>query len=166
MVLMETDFPEPVAPATSRWGMRARSVTTGAPAMSLPRAMGSFILPRWNSSVANISLRKTISRSRFGISIPTTPLPGMGATMRIESAWSAMERSSARLAMRLTLMPGPGAYSNMVMTGPGHISTTSPSTLKSSSFFSSSRAFMVRRSRSTLRRVWGGASRSDRGGVR
>ena len=39
MALMPTDLPEPVVPATSRCGMRARSATTGWPAMSLPSAM-------------------------------------------------------------------------------------------------------------------------------
>ena len=68
-----------------------------------------------------------MSRSRLGTSIPTTPLPGIGATMRIDMACSAMVRSSARPAMRLILMPGAGENSYMVMTGPGQISTTSPS---------------------------------------
>jgi hypothetical protein len=42
MELRQTLLPLPVAPATSRCGMRPRSATTGAPAMSLPSAMASF----------------------------------------------------------------------------------------------------------------------------
>ena len=38
---MPTDLPEPVVPATSRCGMRARSATTGWPPMSLPSASAS-----------------------------------------------------------------------------------------------------------------------------
>jgi hypothetical protein len=38
MALMATDLPEPVAPATSTWGILARSTTTGLPLMSLPMA--------------------------------------------------------------------------------------------------------------------------------
>ena len=38
MALRPTLLPLPVAPAMSRWGILARSVTTGAPMMSLPRA--------------------------------------------------------------------------------------------------------------------------------
>ncbi len=38
---MPTDLPEPVVPATSRCGMRARSAMTGAPPMSLPSASAS-----------------------------------------------------------------------------------------------------------------------------
>ncbi len=38
---MPTDLPEPVVPATSRCGMRARSATIGAPLMSLPSTSAS-----------------------------------------------------------------------------------------------------------------------------
>ena len=41
MALMPTDLPEPVVPAISRCGMRARSATTGTPPMSLPSASAS-----------------------------------------------------------------------------------------------------------------------------
>ena len=37
-----TDLPEPVVPATSKCGARAKSVTTGAPVMSCPNAKVSF----------------------------------------------------------------------------------------------------------------------------
>ena len=36
IVLMQPDLPEPVVPAMSRCGMRARSVQTAFPEMSLP----------------------------------------------------------------------------------------------------------------------------------
>ena len=42
MVLIATDLPEPVVPAISRCGMRARSTITGSPPMVLPRQSGSF----------------------------------------------------------------------------------------------------------------------------
>ncbi len=38
IALTATDLPEPVVPATSRCGIRARSAITGLPAMSLPSA--------------------------------------------------------------------------------------------------------------------------------
>ena len=41
IALMPTDLPEPVVPAISRCGMRARSATTGTPPMSLPSASAS-----------------------------------------------------------------------------------------------------------------------------
>ncbi len=55
--LTATDLPEPVAPATRRCGILARSTTTGAPSMSLPSASGSLALFSWNASSARISLR-------------------------------------------------------------------------------------------------------------
>ena len=44
MVLMATDFPEPVVPAISRCGMRARSTSTDSPPIALPRQSGSRAL--------------------------------------------------------------------------------------------------------------------------
>ena len=41
-MLIATDLPEPVVPATSRCGMRARSAITGSPPMVLPRHSGSL----------------------------------------------------------------------------------------------------------------------------
>jgi len=39
---MQTLFPEPVAPAISKWGIAAISATTGFPAISFPTAKASF----------------------------------------------------------------------------------------------------------------------------
>ena len=41
MVLRPTDLPEPVVPATSKWGILARSAITGSPPMVLPSATDS-----------------------------------------------------------------------------------------------------------------------------
>ena len=68
--------------------------------------------------------------------MPTTGLPGIGASTRTESARSAIERSSARLTMRFTFTPGAGSNSKVVITGPGRTATTLPMTLKSASFVS------------------------------
>ena len=80
-------------------------------------------------------------------------------------ALNVRARSSDSPATLLILIPGAGAYSYMVMTGPGRISTTSPSTPKSESFFSSLRAFISRLS------LWilvfflsGGSERRSSGG--
>ena len=40
--LRQTDLPDPVAPAMSRWGMSARSVTASAPATPVPSATGRW----------------------------------------------------------------------------------------------------------------------------
>ena len=70
----------------------------------------------------------TFSRALFGTSMPTAALPGIGATMRTRSASSASARSSVRLVILLTRVPGAGAYSYIVTTGPGRMATTSPLT--------------------------------------
>ena len=136
MAFIETDLPVPVAPATRRWGMRARSATTTLPVVSFPKASASFESARRYSSVASSSRMKTFSRDGFETSIPTTGLPGIGASTRTESARSAIERSSARLTMRFTFTPGAGSNSKVVITGPGRTATTLPMTPKSASFVS------------------------------
>ena len=88
MALMQTDLPEPVAPAMSRWGILARSETSGLPLTSLPRAMGRSALALAQSSDSMISRRPTSIRFWLGTSTPTAALPGMGAMMRTD--WARM----------------------------------------------------------------------------
>ena len=56
-VLMQTDLPEPVAPAMSRCGIFAMSVTMVLPAMSLPTPKASFAFAPWNSELPSTSPR-------------------------------------------------------------------------------------------------------------
>ena len=44
IALRHTDLPEPVVPATSRWGILARSAVIMLPVISLPRATLSLLL--------------------------------------------------------------------------------------------------------------------------
>ena len=44
IAFIPTDFPEPVVPATSKWGIRVRSTTIGIPDMSCPRR--TVIIPK------------------------------------------------------------------------------------------------------------------------
>jgi hypothetical protein len=55
MVLMATDLPEPVVPAISICGVRARSMMTGSPLMVLPRQSGSFATDSLDSFAVNNS---------------------------------------------------------------------------------------------------------------
>ncbi len=75
------DLPEPVDPATSRWGILARFATTKPPSTSLPSPMVMgctlFVLAPERST----SPKETISRSLFGISTPIALLPGIGERM-------------------------------------------------------------------------------------
>ena len=99
MVLMATDFPEPVVPATRACGILARSATIGVPELSFPIASVSndFDLTKGADDIN--SRRQTISRSRLGISRPITDLPGITSTMRTLVTDSALARSFAKVLM-------------------------------------------------------------------
>ena len=80
--LMHEDLPEPVAPAIRTWGISAKLVITGRPAMSRPRATSRGCVARRASSVARMSPSQTTSRCLLGTSTPIAERPGMGARMR------------------------------------------------------------------------------------
>jgi len=111
MLFRHTLLPEPVAPAMSRCKSLVKSATSGLPAMSLPRPMVSRDGDCWNSSLSRISRSKTGLVSRLGTSMPTTDLPGTGASTRTPAAARLREMSSASPTMRLTLIPGGGCTS-------------------------------------------------------
>ena len=136
MALMATDLPVPVAPATSRCGIRARSHTTGWPSMLLPSARVSSDSAPANASARRISLMRTISRSSFGTSRPITERPCTTSTTRTLFTDSARARSLAHLVMLLPRTPGAGSRSKCVITGPGDTATTLASTPNSSSLSS------------------------------
>ena len=73
--------------------------------------------------------------------MPTTSLPGIGASIRIERAARAIARSSARASMRETLMWCSGRTSYWVTTGPELTFTTFAGIAKLSSFSSIRREF-------------------------
>jgi len=110
MVLMATDLPEPVVPATSRWGILARSAMTGSPPIVLPSAIGSFSLAVMKSWLASISRKSTFSRLAFGSSMPMALRPATRAT-RAEIADMERAISSARPITRLERVPGAGSSS-------------------------------------------------------
>ena len=79
--------------------------------MSLPKAIVNLDSALLNLSDAITSLIYTASLTSFGISIPTVPLPGIGASIRIALAARLSAISSARLTILLTLTPGAGSNS-------------------------------------------------------
>ena len=103
-----TLLPEPVAPAISRWGILARSTAIALPATSRPRANVSVEPDAAKSTSSRIRRRATTLNSLLGTSIPTALLPGIGASIRMLRAARAIERSSDRASIRLTLMCGGG----------------------------------------------------------
>ncbi|MNN31130.1 hypothetical protein D3C81_1448050 [compost metagenome] len=97
-----------MVPATSRCGILARSVITGLPPMSCPRAMVTGDLASSYCGDDSTSEKRTICRSSLGISIPTVVLPGITSTTRTLVTARERARSFARLAIRLTLTPAAG----------------------------------------------------------
>ena len=159
-----TLLPAPVAPATSKCGMRVRSLTNGWPFTSTPSgtlSAASLFSYAWLEST---SRRYTVRRRGFGISTPTVPRPGSGAMTRIRDARMASARSSSSETMLPTLIPAAGSNSNMVTTGPGWISVTRPSTAKSASLATSRFACIVRSAAVTRSSGWSGNSSKDSGG--
>jgi hypothetical protein len=57
IALMETLFPDPVDPATRRWGILPRSTAKGSPAISFPTPKEIFDLKALKLSESMISLR-------------------------------------------------------------------------------------------------------------
>ena len=108
MELMQTDLPEPVVPAISRWGIFARSATVTSPAISRPSATVRRLLAVWNALLAISSRIFTVEVFRFGTSTPTAAFPGIGASMRTPVAARFMAMSSERFVILLILTPGAG----------------------------------------------------------
>src|SRR5215468_4074415 len=132
--------------------------------MSLPKHIVSLELDLRNTSCSAISLRYTVSRSRLGTSMPTTPLPGIGATIHTRIASITIAKSSANDAILDSLMPGPGKNSYIVTTGPGRISTTSPVIPKSASLARSFSAVVRNASLSRVERSFLSHSSTSSGG--
>ena len=81
-----TDLPCPVAPATSKWGILARSTIKTSFVMVFPNAIGKSNCVSWNFLELRMLSIDTILALALGTSIPIVPLPGIGAMIRIPSA--------------------------------------------------------------------------------
>ena len=123
-VLIQTDLPEPVAPAIKRCGILAISVTTTCPPISLPTAKARRDLWFLKESESRSSLKYTILFSLFGTSIPTADFPGIGASIRISAAARLNLISSVRPTILLTFTPCSGSNSYLVTEGPQLILVT------------------------------------------
>ena len=136
IALTPTDLPEPVVPATSKWGIFARSTTTGFPEISCPKASVRFegeLLKAWEDK---ISVSLTIFLFVFGISIPTYDLPSITSTTLTLLTDNDLAISWAIPVILLALVPGAGWISNLVTTGPGRTDSTLASIPNSWSFVS------------------------------
>ena len=87
----QTDLPEPVAPATNKWGMLAIFAVQTLPLTSLPSGISRFDLRCIKASDSSVSRMRTMAGLVFGTSIPTKDLPGIGAS--ILTGWAAKARA-------------------------------------------------------------------------
>ena len=133
--MTHTLFPDPVVPAISRCGIARRSAHTDSPETSWPRQSARGELCFVYASDSSKSRSATCELSAFGTSMPIYPLPGTGASMRIEAAANANAKSSASVDILLTftfvrlpllLVTKSGSTPNWVIVGPRLISTTLP----------------------------------------
>ena len=115
---MPTDLPEPVVPATSRCGMRARSANTGVPAMFLPSASGSVASVARKTSELEQLAQDHLLAPRIRQLDADGVAAGITAT-RAQSAPIERAMSSASPMTRDDLMPRAGSNSYSVTTGPG-----------------------------------------------
>ena len=117
-VLIQTDLPEPVAPAISKCGIFAISATTTCPLISLPTANAMLEGNFWKLSDSSRSRKNTGWLSLFGTSMPTAGLPGIGASIRISAAAKFSLISSAKFVIFDTFTPCSGCNSYRVTDGP------------------------------------------------
>ena len=114
--LMQTDFPDPVVPATRRCGVLATSMTIESPVMVFPRTIG--ILKNLALRAGIITSKPMVSRFLFGTSTPMAGFPGIGARIRTSSTESSMAMFSEYDVTDETLMPLASVSSYSVNVGP------------------------------------------------
>ena len=130
IAFMQTLLPEPVDPATSICGIRARSAITGSPPLPSPSGTGNaaVFVNSFHSGASITDRRVTSVGWEFGTSIPTTDSPGTGASnLRLgEASARAMSFSRASIVSTRTRCPvlssdrpfQPGLSPYIVTVGP------------------------------------------------
>ena len=166
MELMQTDFPEPVEPAISRWGIFPMSAIAMFPAMSRPSAADKWLSESRNTSESMISRMVTAEITLLGTSMPTAALLGIGASMRTPAAARLSAMSSARPVILLILTPADGWSSYRVTAGPREISTIRVCTPKLARVSTSRWALAFISSVISLSDCWRGARSRCSGGIR
>ena len=95
-----TDLPQLVAPAISMCGILVRSAHFGWPAMSLPSTKASLEGADRKSWRSSTSRKRTRCTFLLGTSMPTTFLPGTGASIRTAIADSAARHIAVEVGNR------------------------------------------------------------------
>ena len=143
---MHTLFPEPVAPATNKWGSFVRSQYNGELSLPVPIAIGKARSFKISFLSVISSFKPTTVVFLFGTSMPTSDSPGIGDwnLMFWFASANARSFSLAKIWSTLTLfeLPKPGVNPYIVTEGPDFTwstETSIPCSLKVfsiSSFFS------------------------------
>ena len=139
--LIQTDLPEPVAPATSKCGVLSISNQTACPIMFFPKIASNLELSFDFGTDSMTSRKPTVVIFSFGSSIPTVDLPGIGASIRTSFLAIAKEISRLILSSLLTFVPEFNSNSYCVTAGPSVTATTLPIIPKSRNTFSRARIF-------------------------
>ena len=144
--LTPTDFPEPVAPATSKCGIDSNVLMMIDPSIAFPsaRLLSDFFISLANSVVLNISPRHTITGLGFGNWIPTQSVPGIGATILNDLDFKESAISFVRLSIVDILIPSSGLILICTMEGPISNHSIMIGTLNSINLFCNALAFSIR----------------------
>ena len=118
MAFNPTDFPCPVAPATSRCGVLQRSNMKTSFVIVRPMATGKSYLHSWNFREAMTDCIETTCGFLLGTSIPMVPFPGIGAMIRICRAERLKAISSSNVLILEIRTPAAGIISYKVTVGP------------------------------------------------
>src|SRR3989344_4607653 len=123
---MAIDFPAPVAPATKRCGIFARSAKIASPDTSRPSAKvsGKAFL---KSSKPKRLRKPTKAIERFGTSMPTADFPGIGASILKGCAAKAKAKSFCSAVILESFTPSAGLKVYCVTEGPTFTSVISTS---------------------------------------
>ena len=142
----QTDFPEPVAPATSRCGIDSNVLMMMVPSIAFPsaRLLSDFFISAANSLEPRTSPRRTISGFGFGNWIPTQSVPGMGATILTDFDLSDNEISLDNPSIIDNLIPSSGLILICTMEGPISNHSIMIGTLNSINLFCSAFAFSIK----------------------
>src|SRR5699024_6147680 len=130
ILLIQTDLPEPVAPAIKACGVLDISISKGSLLILSPIATVNFDSAFLNKGSSIIERKLTVVDDWLGTSIPTRLVPGIGASIRISLAASAILISSCKAVILETLTPFSTDNSKRVTLGPSVTFCTSAGTLK------------------------------------
>lgn len=141
-----TDFPEPVAHATSKCGIDSSVLMMIDQSIAFPsaRLLSDFFISLANSEVPRISARCTISGLGFGSWIPTQSVPGIGATIRTDLDLSDNEISFDNHSIVASLIPSSGFILICTMEGPISNHSIMIGTLNSINLFCNAFAFSIK----------------------